>query len=333
MSDDQVRDPQVDKEAATAEAMKADELSKLRMPAAAGIPNDYLNTVKVKSANDPLTIVTVSSGIAWPEASAMRFSVGIQYGGKLTTFNIRGVSDSELSYIQGKNEVPEAKDDNEERDPGFIELRDRRVDLRKVSLFELAIGEKIPGNTEGEKLKWLRGQCTISIQNLYDVIQDVSLGLGSNDNEGHYRMHLLESPDAREFLSFAALEEDPTYSFIRGRQGQDYVNVFAMNAITEEVKLSIENSNKLDPPPMRPSKSPDGTLDYKNAEPWFDEPMYKLRTDKAKKAKSAAYMSHCIPFNIPDDDWIGKRMAGDVLRMKLFIQQELLDPSIRTSFF
>lgn len=308
-------------------------LVRMRSPAAHGIPQRLVNTVKMKSLQNPVDIVTVSEPDAWPPASLMKFKVKLTYGGKPTSFLMRGVSDSEWSYIQSANVLPDPRDKDEENDPEFLAVHNRNADLRRIALFELVLGEKVPGNTEAEKLRWLRSQCTVSVQSLFEMIQAVALGLEVGDAEPHYNMHRLESPDECEFSGFANLATDPSYSFVRGRKGQDYVSVFAMNAITEDVKQRIEADNRIDPPPTRPGTNPDGSFDYANAQPWYDEPVYKARSERMKAEKTKAYINHCLPFAVPDDDWIGARMTGDILRMKLFIQQELLDPTIRTTFF
>lgn len=316
-------------------AQQAEEAAMLlmRSPAAHGIPDHLVNTVNLKTLQHPVPIVTVSEPAAWPPASLMKFKVKLIYGGKPTSFLLRGVSDAEWLYIQSTNVLPEPRDKEEESDPEFLAVHNRNTDLRRIALFELVLGEKVPGSTIDKKVRWLHGQCTVSIQSLFDMIQAVSLGLEVGDAEPHYKMHLVDSPSECEFSGFANLATDPSYSFIRGRKGQDYISVFALNAITEEVKHRIEADNRMDPPPTRPGKNLDGSFDYANAQPWHDEPVYKARTERVKAAKTKAYVSHCLPFSLPDDDWLGARMSGDILRMKLFIQQELLDPTIRTTFF
>lgn len=313
--------------------MNTEEVALLREPMTHGIPEGLINSVKLKGIDEEAKIVTVSSQEAWPRADCMHFVVNVQYGGKPVAFKMRGVSNAEWDFIQDKNKLPEAATPEDEKDPEFIALHGMRSDARRVSLFELVLNSKIPGKTEEEKVRWLRSQCTISIQNLFDTMQSVALGVETSDLEAHYKMHLLESREGVEFSGFETLETLPTYSFIRGRLGQSYVSVFGLNAITEDVKITIEDANKLEAPPTRPGRLIDGSLDYQNPEPWHNEPIYSMKAAKVKLAKTAAYMEHCIPFDIPDNEWINSRQTGDVLRMKLFIQHELLDPTARTSLF
>jgi hypothetical protein len=108
-----------------------------------------------------------------------------------------------------------------------------------------------------------------------------------------------------------------------------------LKQLTTEERSKIEKDNIIPDPPMRPGKG----FDVQNPVPWSNEPRYLAQVKRIKLRKTIQYIQACLPFNIPGEnekeknEWLGERICGDVLKLQLFIQNELVDYSWGLSFF
>jgi hypothetical protein len=287
------------------------------------------------SNGDTYKVLVIDSPDKWSCADDLKFTDVIQRGSQNVRINLQCIPFSTNVYVNDFYPIPN-ESDFVNKSEYVIESEKIKL-IRKAIFIETALGISLKGSSIEEKASSLSLFPANYIDRLSDIISNKAASLHDGvlaqaykkSEESGAKIKDIKNEDIFDF------SECPFVHFRTARPFEDYLIEFPLKQLTTEDRSRIESDNVIPDPPNRPGRG----FDTKNSVPWPEEPGYKARIGKMAIKKTIDFLQACLPFEIPGNNvhekhnWIGKRPAGDVLKLKLFIQMELVDYSWAVNFF
>jgi len=298
-----------------------------------------LDSIKFNDGSE-FSVLVLDSPDKWEEAIGMSFSREIQIDQKKLKLNLRCVPYGAYKYISENFEIPEEDEDDDASDPqAKKESIDSVILKRKVLFFEAATGKPIAGNNLAEKAAKLAERPVAVVDKIFDVINHYACAVVDDSVTEEFNAISSKEAAVMEFNDidsiFDGTDSVSDRVFVFSRPFQNYIIKVPLKSISSERRSQIESECKIPTPPRRPGKG----FDVNNPQPWAKEPHYVARVRNIKNKKMMMYLDECLTFKIPGDtieqkqQWLGKRLVGDVLKIQLFIQREIIDASMAFNFF
>ncbi len=300
------------------------------------INNDMFETRKFKDDLE-YKVLVLDSPEKWEDADQITFKENIQRGTKSYQAQFKCIPFSTNAYLNESHPIP---DENSIPDKSAYELELETAKMsRRVIMIEQALGVTFPGENLTGKINHLSKFGGVYIDRISDIISNQACCLADGDMVEFYNRSselgvVTPTVKSNEDL-FNMNEEEPTSFFRFQRPFQDFMIEMPLKSLTTEERSRIEHENRIPDPPRRPGKG----FDTRNPVPWPEEPSYKAKVAKIKIRKMIDYIQTCLPFEIPGNNpqekynWISKKPAGDILKLQLFIQSELVDYTWGVNFF
>jgi hypothetical protein len=129
-------------------------------------------------------------------------------------------------------------------------------------------------------------------------------------------------------------------TFRMSRPGEDYIIEIPLKQLSEKVKSQIDEQTPDPIPPSKPGKNPaSGKVDAAYPEYAWNDPGYKRKKRANDRKKDILRLEAILPFSIPGTtieekySWIGDRLLGDVLKLRNFVDGEVVNYRKRFNFF
>lgn len=288
-------------------------------------------------------VLVIDSPELWQQAEVMRTSYTMRPGGNSAevTFNLTPLKLASVELIESTNIVPSEPREGESKDE-YEARKQRIVDRKLIEQLEIALGDKIPGNDFEQKTEWLNRRLPAEIMALQNYIGNTLAALDDGNVLSDYSKYSRQQQTEKIISSFADWDEGATakYTFRMARPWENYILEFPLRGITAAEKKAIHESTPDPEPPMTLAIDPRTKKRIPNQMvPNYDDPAYMARRRSNEQKKIVAYFSHCLTFDIPGDnpkekyDWISLHVTGDVLKLKDFIDSNVISYRDRYDFF
>lgn len=304
---------------------------------------------KPKTAKATFPFLVVDAPEKWPEAKEFTYEYNMPMLGTQDRlrFPLTGVSLAEWSEVDASVVVPEWDGEVGKESDEFLTVKNQAVAHKEVILLEKSLGKPIPGKSSEEKRAFLAQRNPGEIDALMLYIRDCACGWSDVDPQlvAEYQELLRKGtlqPEAKQFTSFDdwKVATECTYCFRRQRMGDKYILEFPLKGITRADKERIEIETKEPPAPKVPSRDAEGKMD-RNAPTKEDrtDPSWLKMARAVYEKETVLLLQATLTFTIPGDnekeqyDWISKRLVGDVMQLKKYIQTDLLTFTSRYNFF
>jgi len=310
-------------------------------------------TIEIKDGDSvyPVKILNVNTATAWPKASEIERIMDINTfdSGKKVRLKMRGISLSQWTAVEEKNPILDHDEQIDSKKTELYEqLEKEAIALKRMELFEIATGKKIPGATKQEKINWLESKPAADMDAIFIFIRlklcNFRPEFGSADEEmlDAYERYLqgnseIVEPDSADDI-FSALSSDFCFRF--QRPGDDYITQFKMRHISSQDFREIELETKTPEAPIVPFRDAlTGSLVPGKTSRNTKDPAYLAKLAAVAKLKTLRILQKCLMFEIPGTSdqeriaWIGERLIGDVLRIKRYIEEEVMGVASRYNFF
>lgn len=288
-------------------------------------------------------VLVIDKPEKWDDADSFHFNCEIPFPGqhKKLLVPITGISYNDYESIENRYRIPERPDagspemsmEKYEKDKAFILVN------RKVEIFELCTGNKIPGNSQDEKLKWLNSLTSGDADMLFEKLVNEYFNLESGSLTREYEQD--QKVEVVEFKSFEDWSNlSNTGSFFRmHRQQEDYICEFPLNKLSEERKKEIEDACKEPFPPSKPGKNPvTGRIDPAFPDYNYKDSRYLAALKVNNQKRTVMIFDELLQFKIPGGSteekyrWIGKKLVGDVVQLRSYIEGNVMDYRARLNF-
>lgn len=264
---------------------------------------------------------------------------------KKIRFHLQGVSLEEWESIELDHKVPEWDGEGLPNDE-FNQRREQILNEKFAHVFEKALGKQLTGDTYAEKANRLKELNPGEVQALYLFTQNTAC----NYRDGHLLQSYMQAVANREdadsdIMEFSGFEEwkiatEAAYIFRMHRPFEDHMIEFPLKNITSEARSRIENECRDPDPPKKPKRDPKTKrLIPTETESDFQDENWLRKCRAVNQKKLVMYLDACLSFQIPGEnqlkqyEWVSKRLMGDVVRLKDFIEQELCGYASRYNFF
>jgi hypothetical protein len=311
-------------------------------------------SVQFEEMERKFEFLVIDKAEKWEEAEVFQSPCQIRIPGtnQLVQLQLRGLSYQQWDQIERKFPRPRPVDlskpnqsaQNREELQATFEQREHQMKLnRRCEIFELALGKPIPGGSKEEKIAWLNQMGSGDMEALFDRIADHQSNMSDGPVLALYLQQAIEK--SMEVVEVDSLETWSTLSaagtfFRMQRPFEDYIIEFPLKQLTEETKRNIATATKDPVPPSKPGRNPvtrqpDPSIPEYN----FDDPAYLRAMHSTAQKRLLLHLEAVLPFEIPglrqEDrfEWIGKRLLGDVVRLRNFIEDELIEYRNRLNFF
>lgn len=259
-------------------------------------------------------------------------------------FNLSAISYKDWEKIEDSNPLPEAKMDDygqeNVNDPSYLEAHAKVAEQRNILFVEASLGEKIPGEKPEDKIVWLSKRSAGEFERLVSTIRNTMGAISDGSLLDQYvaaTMALANKTPVvvSEVKSLADWEEvssnDSYGSFRICRPFENYIVEFPVKAISTEQRMQIE---KLCNPPIAP-KGPyvdpiTNRIDPRRVAPNYKDPHYLSKVNQMHAKKMLLLVQAALTFDIPGSNdeecmkWLTDRTVGDVIKLRRFIDEELL---------
>lgn len=310
-----------------------------------GVAEDKGNDSNIKIKKFPnnieFKVITIDSHEKWQKASDISFVKEIVIDGKKIKFNLKCVSLGRFKYINENYPMPE-RDTNASMEDQKEAVSDAEISLmqarRRVLYFEGCSGKLLPGKDLDDKARILLGKPVDLIDRVFEIVNNHACASIDNDQSLEYnalRSKHAEVIEVNDIESFLSDENLASRMFAFGRPFDDIVIEIPLKTIASQRRSEIEESFKIPSPPQRPGKN----FDVQNPVAWYDEPHYVAKVRNIRNRKFLAFLEECLMFKIPGTtedektEWLNERPVGDILKLQLYVQRELVDSSMAISFF
>lgn len=284
-------------------------------------------------------VLVIDSPKKWKKAIDVKFVDVVEKDGKLVTVEMTCISSGANDFANEAYPIPESTSQEEAKSPDFIQKTEKAKAIRKVLFFENALRVTLPGSNNEEKADALVKMPGVYIDKLFDLINKKACAITDGDMPEFFERsrksgESIKKISNEDLFSFPE-EKEPTMFCRFQRPFESFMVEIPLLQLSTEDRNRIEAENQIPDPPMRPGKG----FDTKNPEPFINEPGYQAKVKRIKMKKTIAYITACLPFEIPGDNasdknkWLSDRICGDVLKLQLYIQNEIVDYSWGLNFF
>lgn len=267
---------------------------------------------------------------------------------------VRGLSYMEWEEIEMAHPMPEFNNEVEqlvskERQAEMERLKSDVVAKRRVKVFEVSTGKVIPGKDLEEKTEWLKrlgtGNADALFAEILDKHSNTANGKGPSSLDNYQQAFetsdtpLLTVSKFESFLDLMSLNTAQMF-FRMQRQFDNFIIEFPLKHLSDSKREEIDNQVKEPIPDSKPGKNPmTGKPDQNYPIYAWNDPRYRESMRLYIRARTTMLFEAILPFTIPGDSrddrykWIGSHLMGDVVRMKDFIEEDVLNYRSRFNFF
>lgn len=306
-------------------------------------------TVEFEEIEHKYQFLIVDTADKWESAEVFKSPFQMRVPGKnqIVQFQLSGISYNQWDQIERKFPRPrpiEINKPNRDQLQAALEQREYEMKLnRRCEIFEVAIGKPIPGSTKEEKAAWLNQMGAGEVSVLFDHIVDYQSNMSDGTLLQSYVQQAIEKN--MEVVEVDSLETWASLScagsfFRMQRPFEEYILEFPLKQLTEETKRNIATNTKDPVPPSKPGRNPvNNRPDPSIPEYNYDDPAYLRAMHATAQKRLLLHLEAVLPFQIPgikqEDrlEWIGKRLLGDVVRLRNFIEDEIIEYRGRLNFF
>lgn len=222
----------------------------------------------------------------------------------------------------------------EQPDQDFLLRQNEASSMKNVAIFEAATGQKIPGITRQDKAKFLQDRNPGEIDAVFLFCTDVLCNF-KNDGQQLDTYNLISAnskPIITRLEGFDAWEKaaDTKYIFRMQRPFDEYILEFPLRAIDQATRQRIEEETKQPDAPLMPKRNRFKQWDNSQMVPNLEDSGYLASCRAVFQKKTVMYLDKCLMFELPGVDmkskydWLGQRLAGDVSRLRRFIEDSML---------
>jgi len=311
-------------------------------------------TLNVEGKDVPFDFLVIDSAEKWDVARGAHGEFLMETGQRDASdqlrFALSGLSLKEWEDIESANPIPSTPRDDELTDATRIQYElDFEIALmrKRVVVLEASTGRKIPGKTPEEKVQFLSQRNPRMTERLFAHVQDVICNLGERPGEllEQYEMFMLDSSKASGVIDFNSFDDWDTavnsqYCFRMSRPGDSYILEFPIKGISQEIRHKIETETREPQPPRIPNRDPITIrFDRTNLVPNYDDPAWMQRVKAIHQHRTAMYFDAALMFKVPGGNymekyrWISARLIGDVIRLKKYIEKEIVGLAGDLDFF
>lgn len=288
-------------------------------------------------------VLVIDNQEKWDDANSFLFECLLPFPGqkKKLKIPITGISYGQYEDIENRHRIPDRPE------AGAPEMSIQRYEKeksialqhRKIEIFELCTGKAIPGATQDAKSQWLdqlsSGDTEIFFERLVNEFFNLESGQMVRDYEQDQD---IETVDFTSFDDWSKLSN--TGSFFRmHRQHEDYICEFPLKKLSEDRKKEIELACKDPQPPSKPGKNPaTGRIDPSFPEYNYNDARFLAALKVNNQKRMVMIFDELLPFTIPGSTteeknrWISKKLVGDVIQLRAFIEGNIMDYRARLNF-
>lgn len=253
-------------------------------------------------------------------------------------FKVYPVSAEKWMEIETKYRLPMGDNvDDTEMQKAFLR--------KQIAILEAAARSSIPGENLDEKFAFLQKRNGGEVDALFAYIRNHVCDIDT-DSEGPLlsRYNLLSSGNEGELIDINGFEdwsvaEDTTYFFRWQRNFEDFIIEVPLRSISRECNERIEEATKEPEPPKTFARDPvTKKFDHTRQVGNYNDPSFLMKMRKLQQKRTAMYLSEALPFDVPGSnidekyEWIAKRIIGDVLRLKKFVEGDVVGYASRYFF-
>lgn len=312
-------------------------------------------TLNVEGRDVSFDFLVIDSAEKWDIASGVSGEFLMETGQHDASSQLRvmlsGLSLKEWEDIEAANPIPTAPQDAELTEDSKAKYEhDFEIALmrKRVAVLEASTGKTIPGGTTEEKVSFLGQRNPRMTERLFAHVQDVICNLNENPIDGlleQYEMFLLDSSKTSGVIDFNSFEDWDTavnsqYCFRMSRSGDPYILEFPIRGISQEVRHKIETDTREPQPPRIPRRDPvTKRFDRSNLVLNYEDPSWLQRVKAIHQHRTAMYFDAALMFKVPGGNymekygWISARLIGDVIRLKKYIEKEIIGLAGDLDFF
>lgn len=283
----------------------------------------------------------------WPEATHFHsvYEMPLLGNTKKIHFHLTGVSLAEWDKMEVEHDIPDWNGDGKP-DDDFLAKRQQVVNEKMAHVFEISIGKKLPGSTWAEKADVLKKLNPGEVEALYHYVQNVACNYRDGRILANFAAlsadRVETAEDMIEFTDYAewAKVTESAYFFRMQRAFEDYILEFPLKNMGSDTRSQIEIETRDPDPPKKPKRDPrTERLVPGETVPDLNDPHWRARCRVVAQKRAVLYFNACLPFTLPGSnhleqyEWLSKRLMGDVVRLKSFIEEELCGYASRYSFF
>lgn len=307
---------------------------------------------KLEGESIKYKMLNITKPEQWQPASDFKLFFNMVSPGSETTsvWELNGISYGDISRLNELYEEPFFEERSECSASEQIALKNhyekeksKWENSRRVSILEMATGYSVPGETLEEKIEFITTRDAGELEALNHYIADICTSLSEGrEAEMMKQIASLSTASVKKVSNFNDwVKSSGTQAFFRiCRPFQDYIVQIPLAGISSKRKLEIDSECMtpippkvmgIDPATGRPSpkylKDNTKDKDYIRAVNAVNDKWIVLMADE------------CLPFKIPGETleekkvWISQRLAGDVYKLRQFINAELCGVLSRYNFF
>lgn len=312
-------------------------------------PENFLEErVVTPKGGQPTTFrfLVVDDPQKWEEAAALFCNYDMPvvgtYPPEVMRFPLSGISMKVWEATEIANPVPEWDGADGDVTKDFKKEQDRIAREKNVEIFERSLGKKIPGVNAAEKVRWLNDRSPGEADALLLFVTNQACNL--QDGQQMMSYNLLSRTCEQVVTMIDDFEKwtkavESKYVFRMQRPFQDYILEFPMRGIDETRRLEIEEETKRPHPPIVPKRDSKGRFDPTQMVPDYNDHTWLQQSRAVTQKRTVMFFESCLTFSIPGIDvkqkydWISKRLVGDVVRVRRFIEDSLLSYKARYDVF
>lgn len=292
-------------------------------------------------------IVIIDSPEKWQAA----IEVGANYtmalpGGSKMQFKLCGVSLKDYEEAETSHPIQRVNEDASEQEQAAQRAEiESAISRKQCCILEKALRKPIPGETIDAKVAYLSQRTSGEIEALYKFVQET---LGNLVDGNMMQAFLISTTkkdkddDVVEFSDFSDWKTaaETKYTMRMHRGVQDFLIEFPLKGVSEEARREIDLQCKEPDPPKIPKRDPKtGRFDPSILVPNYEDHTWKRSLRAVNQIRTVKTFAACLPFEIPGGNdqqkyaWISERLVGDVVRLKRFIDTEIIGIGAKLDLF
>lgn len=261
---------------------------------------------------------------------------------KVMRFDLKGVSLAEWEAMESEHTVPRWMGEGNP-DADHEQRVTAAINAKKAAVFEISTGKKIPGDTMAEKAAFLKRLNEGESDALYYYIQNQVCNFQDGQLLNQYlRLSSLQTKEVTKFEDFESWNTavKSEYFFRMHRSTEECLTEFLLKSLDADARLQIESETRDPQVPQVPKRDKTSKKLVRGEwEPNYEDAGYKKAVRAVSQKRLVLYFQSCLPFELPGTnalekyEWISQRLAGDVVRLRRFIESELLSYESRYNVF
>jgi hypothetical protein len=261
--------------------------------------------------------------------------------GRVMRLRMSGINLRDWNEIEEKYVLPEREGNEDEAT--FKRKHDSVQILKELAILEKAIGQKIPGETDDDRLTFMANKNEADLESMFNFITNSLCAMTDGSMVDSYET--VSRVAKQEVVEFAGFDDwqaasETRHVFRMQRPGDEFIIEFPFRGIDMKTRQRIDEQTKMPDAPQIPMRDPvTKKLIQGQMTSNLKDPVWRKQCRSVNQKRIVLYFEACLPFEIPGAneyekyDWISRRLLGDVVRAKTFIEQQILDYTGRYDFF